>query len=459
MTQLLEPGTAVRADQAQSLAQASRLRGARPIQWEKASRRLRILEVCNEFPPTVGGSETHNVSEVDFLSRRGHDVVVLVARDRTAFETQRYDERTRRLLARQQWTWSGPHPVPVYETVDAGRRSLFDLARWYRRLSRRHGGFDVVVVHRAHWLPAFVFARRRVLTLHYMELACPKHMDAPLCAMQPDGRCECFRERSAWRNLKWWLRRRVSGYLADAIVTKYANIETKLIAAGLPAAKIHRVPNWVDASAFGGRRRRWPSMPEWFADWAGAPGKTFVSLGRLHPDHGVGLAVEAFVAAARNEHDIKLMIVGDGPEGPALRRCVAEGGMSDRVFFVGRVDREHVPAALSWADVGLATSSLDNFGWRLLELMAAGLPIVATDAGDTRRVVADGEHGWLTPLDAGAIACAIRDAAADPNALAMGAAARERIIQEFSPLNLLRYERVLYSETERQWESATGPAF
>jgi len=422
-------------------------RGRACFRWPPAARSLRILEVCNDFPPTVGGSETHNTGEVAFLADRGHKVCVLAVRDIEAMVRNGIDDRTRSIIRRGRWHWSPEHKVPVYEAVDRNRASLLPLVSQYAKLSRRHGPFDVVVVHRAHFLPAFALARRLVLTLHYMELVCPKHTMAPLCSMGPDGRCDCFKERSSWQNAKWRLRRRLSTRLMSAVVTKYPHIAEKLRASGIPEAKIHHIPNWIDTSAYGGRRRVWPAMPADLPDWARAGSFLFVLLCRLTPEHGPRHAIDGFIRLARRVPGVRLLVIGDGPEAPILQRRVAEAFLADRVRFLGRVDHADVPAALSWGDCGLATSDMDNYGWRLLEMMAAGLPVIATDAGPMRDLIDDGMNGYLCAATPDGVAAAMECVLwGRGGCREMGANARARIEQAFSRDNLLKYEAVLLGE-------------
>jgi|GEM_PF-3449166 len=432
----------LRAGTASTATPAGRPGGCAP---DRPARTLRILEVVNDFPPTVGGSETHNAGEVEFLVGRGHRVCVLAVRD---WQTLRalYDASTLEFLARSPWCWSAGK-VPVHEMRDTGRWVVWSLAREYRRLSRRHGPFDVVVVHRAHFVPAFPRVRRLVLTLHYMELACPNHDQAPpLCRIRPGNRCTCYAERTFWRNLKWRVRQRLTRGMLDAVVTKYPHIARRLIYSGLPATRVHCIPNWIDTSAFHGRRRFWPGMPSEFGIWASGPGTTFAWLGRLHPDHGAGLGLEAFAQACRGR-PMRLVIIGDGEESTRLRRRAAEAGVADRVWFLGRIPREHVPAALSWCDAGLATSHLDNYGWRLLEMMAAGLPVVAVWTEGIEHVIEDGLTGYLCGAGASEVAAAIHRLV-DDAALAgrIGQAARARIERDFSRRNLVNYEAVLLDE-------------
>lgn len=415
-----------------------------PHRWPRAARSLRILEVCNEFPPTIGGSETHNTSEVDFLCQRGHDVCVLAVRDVEAMVRNGCDETTLNFIRQDRWTWSPEHQVPVYEAVDRNRASFWSLTRQYARLSRVHGPFDVVVVHRAHFLPSFALARRLVLTLHYMELVCPNRIDAPHCAMGADGRCHCFSQRSLWHNAKWWARRRLSARLMNAAVTKYPHIADKLRASGIPAAKVHHIPNWIDVSAFGGRRRPWPGMPADLAAWAEAGSFIFVLLCRLIPEHGTRYALDGFIRLASRVSGARLLVIGDGPDAALMKRQAAEAGVADRVRFVGQVDHVHVPAALSWGDCGLATSDFDNYGWRLVETMAAGLPVIATDIEPMRDVIEAGTHGSLCDRTPDSVAAAMESMLRSRDDVQrMGANARAKVEREHSPGNLLDYEAIL----------------
>jgi glycosyltransferase involved in cell wall biosynthesis len=412
---------------------------------DRAPSSLRILEVCNDFPPTVGGSETHNASEVEFLRRRGHQVCVVVPRAPEAMRSAGYDESTIRRACEPAWSWSVDGSVPVYNIRETGRSTVGPLYRMWRRLSRRYGPFDVVVVHRAHHVPAFFRASRLVLTLHYMEMVCPMtFIDYQACGLEPSGRCACYATRSRWRNAKWHARQRITRRLVDAVVTKYPHIHEKLLHSGVPADKLHRVPNWIDAGGFGGRRVRWPSMPDDLPAFGRDASCVFGYLGRLSPDKSTVAMLDAFLRVARNLDGARLLIVGDGEERAALERMTAASGLTDRVRFIGSIARRDVPAALSFFDCGLKVSAYDNFSWSLLELMAAGLPVIATAEPGTDGLMVDGETAFLCDPSPTSIAAAMERAFQQPELRRrVGDQARRTIERDYSQRNLLRYEAVL----------------
>lgn len=93
----------------------------------------------------------------------------------------------------------------------------------------------------------------------------------------------------------------------------------------------------------------------------------------------------------------QILIVGDGPERPGLEDEVRTRGLADTVHLLGSVDRPTVRGLLHACDLFVGVSDLSNLGNNLLEAMMAGCAIVATDAGDTGRVVIHGETGYLLP--------------------------------------------------------------
>ncbi|HET8945778.1 MAG TPA: glycosyltransferase [Candidatus Polarisedimenticolia bacterium] len=127
-----------------------------------------------------------------------------------------------------------------------------------------------------------------------------------------------------------------------------------------------------------------------------------------------------------------LVLVGDGPERPALEALARDLGIAPRVHFLGvRPDAR----ALLPAFALLAAPSLgrEGLGLSVLEGMDAGLPVVASRTGGLTEVVEDGVTGQLVPEgDAGALAAAIASLLADPHrARAWGEAGRRRVEREF----------------------------
>jgi len=88
-----------------------------------------------------------------------------------------------------------------------------------------------------------------------------------------------------------------------------------------------------------------------------------------------------------------LVLVGDGPYRPTVERLMVDHGLQARVRLLGR--RTDVPALLKMADAFLFCSRTEGLPNALLEAMAAGLPVVATDAPGCRDLVVDGETGLI----------------------------------------------------------------
>lgn len=131
-----------------------------------------------------------------------------------------------------------------------------------------------------------------------------------------------------------------------------------------------------------------------------------VSAGRLVPVKDHGTLLKAF-AALRDRRPARLVIFGEGPLEEELRALAGELGIGERVLFAGYVND---PAACyAVADVVVLSSTSEGFGNVLIEAMAAGVPVVSTDAAHgPREILSGGEFGPLVPVgDAAALAAAI----------------------------------------------------
>jgi glycosyltransferase involved in cell wall biosynthesis len=142
-------------------------------------------------------------------------------------------------------------------------------------------------------------------------------------------------------------------------------------------------------------------------------------------------AVEAVALVRSAGLDVTLVLVGSGPRASAIRAAVSKHGLDEHVEFAGQVTPN---AQLRRADVFLLPTVQEGFSNALLEAMAAGLPVVATDVGGNREAFTDGEGGRLVPpRDPSAIAAALLEIGADPAQMRrMGAANRARVAEHFT---------------------------
>ena len=129
----------------------------------------------------------------------------------------------------------------------------------------------------------------------------------------------------------------------------------------------------------------------------GLHGVTFVYVGRLWRDKGVGDLIDAYAKTrSASSAETSLLLVGDGPDEASLRaRCAAEG-VSD-VVFAGFHQQEELAPYYAAADVFVFPTLGDPYGLVVDEAMACGLPVVSsTAAGELRRRVTDGVTGFIT---------------------------------------------------------------
>ena len=178
-----------------------------------------------------------------------------------------------------------------------------------------------------------------------------------------------------------------------------------------------------------------------------AGGTRLLCVGRLVPVKGIDTLLRAFAIAVREEPDLALDIAGDGPLRGELEALTAELGLGDAVRFLGRV--EGVGAEMEQAAAVIVPSLGEGFGMVALEAAERGRPVIASAVGGLPEIVDDGRTGVLVPrADPPALAAAIVDLVRNPGrAAALGRAARERALAEFSLARCADRTDALYRET------------
>ncbi|MCM8812073.1 MAG: glycosyltransferase [Candidatus Omnitrophica bacterium] len=121
--------------------------------------------------------------------------------------------------------------------------------------------------------------------------------------------------------------------------------------------------------------------------------KVVVSVGRLSSEKGHDDLLKAFSVVLRQEPRARLVIVGDGPEKQNLVKLQDRLGLNGAVTLTGM--RDDVNRWLTGADLYVQPSRREGLPLAVLEAMAMGLPVVATDVGDLKQVISDGEDGYL----------------------------------------------------------------
>jgi glycosyltransferase involved in cell wall biosynthesis len=191
-----------------------------------------------------------------------------------------------------------------------------------------------------------------------------------------------------------------------------------------PGVPLRLIPHGVDLELFRPRAAH------------GSPPLRLLAVGRLVPKKGLDVLVEA---AKLLEFRFQLQIIGRGPQRERLEGAIRAAGLGDRVRLAGPVTHAELPDRYADSDVVVVPSVIDATGDRdglpnvVLEAMASGRPVVASDVAAIGAAVAHpAERAAGPPGDPGALAAALTELAGDPRLrAALGGAARRRVERDF----------------------------
>ncbi len=213
---------------------------------------------------------------------------------------------------------------------------------------------------------------------------------------------------------------------------------------GVPSTSLHTIYNGVDTGRFTPAAKRQPlaGCPFTAADlWLVG------TVGRMQPVKAQPLLVKAFILALRQQPSLcerlRLVLVGAGPLQADCLELLRGAGLSHLAWLAG--ERSDVPDVMRGLDCFVLPSLAEGISNTILEAMASGLPVLATDVGANAELVQDGSTGLLVPAgDVNAMAQSLQALAADRVlSKAKGVAGRRVVEQRFSLQAMIAgYERV-----------------
>jgi len=383
---------------------------------------MRIAYLCADRGiPVAGnkGASIHVRSVAQALAQRGHDVTVAALRvdgespsDYLPGTVEIPYDRTYKALRRSiDGDGQSVLSSEIYSLLlnSASHEGLAGL--------EQDGGVDAVYERYSLWSVAGIrFARLRRIP-YLLEV------NAPLVHEQ-----QLYRElrlSDAAEGIERFLFSE-----ADAIFVPSTELAEYISRKVGKRRRLYVTPNGVDLDRF--------APPSPLADPAArAPKERFriVFLGSLKPWHGIGVLLDAFEQLRTELPGAELLVLGHGPLRDKVEEFASRLG-PEAVNVTGEVPHQQIPKWLREADVGVAPyPEIEEFYFsplKVIEYMAAGLPVVASSIGQLRHLVCDEHTGLLvTPGDPESLAAALRRLAEDRKLRArLGRRARERAISK-----------------------------
>ncbi len=250
------------------------------------------------------------------------------------------------------------------------------MALGARRTVRQmiYGGFDFDVIDAHYYYPDGVAATLLGAWFNKPVTVTARGTDINLIPQ--------FRLPRQW--LQW------AGARARASIGVSAALVARMRALAFDPARLHVMRNGVDLERFS------PHDPVEMRQALGLTGSPLLlTVGNLHEHKGQRLVVDA-LARLRSQHaGAQLLVVGEGPDLPLLKQQAESLGLADAVRFVGVLPNVELARWYSAADVLVLASSREGWPNVLLEAMACGTPVVASDVGGVREMVQESTAGRM----------------------------------------------------------------
>ena len=244
------------------------------------------------------------------------------------------------------------------------------------------------------------------------------------------------RWKSTWQ---WIVDRRLAAY-TDRYVVNNPSIRDYCAEHGLPADKFTVINNGIEPA------RRATSRAASCSKQLRCPSNARLIgvVGGLYPRKRVKDLIWAADLLRVLHDNLRLLVIGDGPERSMLERFARLASDLDHIRFLG--PRDDVWRIMPHLDVLWNGSGYEGQSNALMEAMAAGVPVVASDIPGNRELVVHGETGFLVPIAGRAARARATDQIFTDSALAarLGAAAKQRMLEHFSVAENVRQHVELY---------------
>ncbi|KJS22012.1 MAG: glycosyl transferase family 1 [Clostridiaceae bacterium BRH_c20a] len=392
---------------------------------------MKVLTLTWEYPPrTIGGLAVHVAGLSHAMARKGVDVNVVTVGEN---QENSYIEQGVSVHA------IPPYFLPPKDFISEIQHLNFSLLEKSIKLINEWGKVDIIHAH--DWLVAF--AARTLKHIYQLPLISTIH--ATEYGRNNGLHTDLQRYISS---VEWWLTYESWKVLvcSKAMKSEVANIFQT------PQDKIAVINNGIDIKNIK------TSKESLRTNYASSNEKIVLFVGRLVPEKGVQILIEALPRVLTFEPKTKLLIAGKGPYENSLKDLVRAKGLESRVNFLGFVNDKERDELYRYADCIAFPSLYEPFGIVALEGMVAGSPVVVADAGGLSEIVQHGVNGLkFIPGNAYSLSEQIIRTFSDiPLVARLVKRALEDVTKKYSwdgianqTLNL--YEEIIDESTTTQW--------
>jgi glycosyltransferase involved in cell wall biosynthesis len=330
------------------------------------------------------------------------------------------------------WDYRNPSVCPLNEIPV--HVQPFDLlqsngpGRWLRRLRNAPQGnfYATMGAERRALENLLLETRPSVILCHFGHTALRILPAATAHRVPLVAHFHGFDASSALRNrwYRWSLLRSLKKFAAVVVVGSHQR--QWMLDHGVPSSKVHLIPCGVPTAEFSPAPRPVRNTIR------------FLTVSRLVENKGLSYSLRAFAAVCQRGVSAELVVVGEGPDRPALEKLTQELRL-DGVTFRGALPPSQVKQEMQEADIFVQHSLVDSsgscegFGVSIAEAMSMELPIIATRLGGIPdQVIDDGTGILVSPKSVEAMAVAMYELAQDPQRrAALGKAGRQRVVEYF----------------------------
>lgn len=379
---------------------------------------MRICISTGIFPPDIGGPATYVPAIAAALSERGHTVSAVTLSDSLSDNNSYYPFAVHRIRRAQPKWWRLPQTI------------------WAILRCARHA--DVVLAN-GLFIESALAARliRRPLV---MKVVGDWAWERAVSRNWVTGTIDEFQSRTydlkveALKTLRALVSRQ-----AVAVITPSRYLQRVVMGWGVRSGRLHVIHNAEAAPPVAQRGALTPFQ-----------GRTVVTVGRLVPWKGFDRVLRVVAGLPQ----VRLLIVGDGPERASLESIAGNLDLKDRVIFAGQVSKDRVLSYLRAGDVFVLNSTYEGLPHVVLEAMHAGVAVIATDVGGTGELVKHGINGLLIrPDDDAGLRMALQRMLADPEKRArLAEAGRQTAANDFSPCSMVSLTESLLLRVSRTRE-------